>query len=97
MLKIGDMLQMDIRDHRGDPGGREHRRSFSLAFGFSDSIPRTKLERRRDGGVGERKKKIHSFFLHVSVSLIRSQEACTPTEKQLGVTSSFLRLHLVSV
>lgn len=42
---------MDIRDHRGDPGGREHWHGFSLAFGFSDSIPRKKLERRRDGEV----------------------------------------------
>lgn len=43
------------------------------------------------------KKKIHRSFLNRGLSLIQKQRACRDAEDQLGVTSSFLRLHLVSI
>lgn len=96
-LKRGGTVRGDTsRDHLTDPGGRQHQHSFSSAFSFNDSTSRKETEIGRGRGKEVWKKKKNRRFTTPFCSrppLIQNQRACRPVEKQLGVTSSFLRLH----
>lgn len=61
MLKCGCAVQTDTRDHKGDPGGRQHRRSFSLAFSFNDSTIEKRYRKKWDEGVKKEKRSTAPF------------------------------------
>lgn len=83
VLKRGGAVQTDRRDHREDPGGQQHRQSFSLAFSFNESLQK---EMREKVSVDE----IHRPFLNLFSLTDPNSESVQACSEAAGHDKLFL-------